>query len=134
FGLGHLYPWAAPHAAGSRLDAKAWWLDTPFFVVRAVLYFAFWIAIATAMRLQWQRHRTNATRLGRPAVRRLAIVGLVAYAVPMTLDGLRAPRADQPGLRRVRVRRGGGRVHRRDARRARGGGRTRRRAGRAPQP
>jgi hypothetical protein len=88
FGLGHLYPWAAPHAAGSRLDAKAWWLDTPFFVVRAVLYFAIWIAIATAMRRQWQRHRTNATRLGQPAVRRLAIVGLVACAVTMTLAGV----------------------------------------------
>jgi hypothetical protein len=57
-------------------------------VVRAVLYFAIWIAIATAMRRQWQRHRTNATRLGQPAVRRLAIVGLVAYAVTMTLAGV----------------------------------------------
>lgn len=88
FGLGHLYPWAAPHAQGSRLDAKAWWLDAPFFIARAIAYFAIWIAIAAAMRREWRRHRTNATRSGQPAVRRLAIVGLVAYAVTMTLAGV----------------------------------------------
>jgi hypothetical protein len=97
FGLADLYPWAAPHAPGARLDAKAWWLDMPFFVARAIVYFAIWIAIATAMRRQWQRHRTNATRLGQPAVRRLAIVGLAAYAVTMTLasvDWIMARSAD----------------------------------------
>jgi hypothetical protein len=95
-GLGDLYPWAMPHAAGAAAPRR-WWLDTPFFVARAVAYFAIWIAIASALRRQWQRHRTNATRLGDARVRRLAIAGMLAYAATMTLasvDWIMARSAD----------------------------------------
>ena len=88
FGLAHLYPWAAPYAAGSRLAAKSWWLDKPFFVARAIVDFGLWIVLASALRRQWQRHRTNATRLGQPFVRRLSIAGLIVYALSMTLAGV----------------------------------------------
>lgn len=85
FGLPHLYPWAAPHADDALLAAKAWYLDAPFFIVRALAYFAIWIALATAMRRQWRRHRSNATRAGAPALRALSIAGLILYALTMTL-------------------------------------------------
>jgi hypothetical protein len=84
FGLAHLYPWAA-HAGDPAFAGKRWYLNTPFFVVRAALDFAIWIALATALRRQWSRHRTNAAPVARPALRVLSIAGLVLYAVTMTL-------------------------------------------------
>src|SRR6185437_349276 len=40
---------------------------------------------ATAMRRQWRRHRSNATRTGEPELRALSIAGLILYALTMTL-------------------------------------------------
>ncbi len=85
FGLSHLYPWAAPRGADALLDAKAWYLETPFFVARAAAYFAVWIALALALRRQWRAHRMSATGAPQPDARALAIAGLIAYAVTMTL-------------------------------------------------
>jgi len=47
FGLGEMYPWARPEevAADPLLVHKAPYLNVGFFVTRAVLYFAIWIAI-----------------------------------------------------------------------------------------
>ena len=48
FGIGYLYEWSHPDVvAGSIfLQAKAAWLNVPFFIIRAVLYFAILIAMA----------------------------------------------------------------------------------------
>ncbi len=47
FGLPYLFPWARPAevAASTELQAKAFYLNVPFFIVRAVIYFLVWILI-----------------------------------------------------------------------------------------
>ncbi len=44
-GIGHLYPWSDPATveASALIGAKTLMLNTPFFVIRSVLYFAVWI-------------------------------------------------------------------------------------------
>jgi len=53
-GMKRLYPWADPHALEGELahvvHHKAAWLDPTFFVVRAGIYFAFWILVAHLLR------------------------------------------------------------------------------------
>jgi hypothetical protein len=58
-GAAHLYPWAEPHAAASEhlrhlLHHKQPYLNVPFFIGRAVFYFAVWILIAELLR-RWSR-------------------------------------------------------------------------------
>jgi hypothetical protein len=45
FGLGYLYPWARPEvvATNAVVRHKQGYLNIPFFVVRAVLYFVIWL-------------------------------------------------------------------------------------------
>jgi hypothetical protein len=54
-GMGHLFLWTQPlstlepglvHAVEHKLP----WLNTPFFLLRAAFYFAFWIAVASLLR------------------------------------------------------------------------------------
>ncbi len=63
FGLTYLYPWARPEevAANHMLQAKTFYLNVPFFILRAVLYFAVWIF------LSWSTNRWS-ERLGGLAV------------------------------------------------------------------
>ncbi|GAO02020.1 hypothetical protein [Anaeromyxobacter sp. PSR-1] len=53
-GRGHLFPWVDPHGLeGEVLHAvehKKPWLNVPFFVVRAAIYFACWILVAHLLR------------------------------------------------------------------------------------
>ena len=51
FGLGRLYPWASPEAVSADpiLTHKALYLNAPFFLVRAVVYFAAWNTLAFVM-------------------------------------------------------------------------------------
>src|SRR4030095_16138163 len=48
FGLQHLYPWSVPGAADhdALLQWKAPFLNVPFFLIRAVIYFGVWSALA----------------------------------------------------------------------------------------
>jgi len=47
-GLGRLYPWAQPElvAGNELLQHKAAYLNVPFFVTRAVIYFSLWLGMA----------------------------------------------------------------------------------------
>lgn len=53
-GLKQLFPWADPHALEGELlhlvEHKAPWLNPTSFLLRAALYFAFWIAVARVLR------------------------------------------------------------------------------------
>jgi hypothetical protein len=76
-----IYPWAGPEAAGDVLvQKKLAYLNLPFFVGRAVAYFAVWTALAYVLsRWSWQQDaspdRRRAGRLGG-----LSGVGLVALS------------------------------------------------------
>ena len=56
FGVGSLYPWARPEvvAADPVLQAKAAYLNVPFFLGRAAFYFAAWILLAHFLN-SWSR-------------------------------------------------------------------------------
>src|SRR5262245_45026213 len=57
-GMRHLYPWTDPAvvAGDEVLNAKRLYLNVPFFVARAVLYFVVWIGIARSLDV-WSRER-----------------------------------------------------------------------------
>ncbi len=65
-GMGQLFPWADPAKVHGDhlLEAKAAWLNTPFFVIRTVVYFAIWALLA-----RWFHARSLAQdRTGDPAL------------------------------------------------------------------
>lgn len=55
-GMRELYDWARPAAvqADPILQQKAWWLNTPGFIIRAIIYFAVLLVIV-AMLNKWSR-------------------------------------------------------------------------------
>ncbi len=89
-GMKHLYPWARPEevAKDALLQAKAAYLNVPFFLARAAFYFAVWIAIA----YQVNRWSLEQDRAGSPALTRklqlLSAGGLVAYGLTMTFASI----------------------------------------------
>jgi hypothetical protein len=89
-GLQDLYSWAVPGAAehDALLQWKAPYLNVPFFLVRAALYFASWSYIA--MRYYRGSHGQDAT--GDPAVsarlRKLAGPALIVLAITQTFASI----------------------------------------------
>jgi hypothetical protein len=50
FGMPTIFEWARPEAAQNTvIQAKAGYLNTSFFIVRAVIYFAFWMLLVTLL-------------------------------------------------------------------------------------
>jgi hypothetical protein len=45
FGLSALYPWARADAAAAMLSGQHWYLNTPFFLARAFIYFVLWLVL-----------------------------------------------------------------------------------------
>jgi hypothetical protein len=84
-GVYRLYPWAAdPGLAGDRRV----YLNVPFFAARAVLYFAVWGLVAHVLsRGTAELDRTADPTLPR-RLRRLAAIGLLAYAVTGTFAAI----------------------------------------------
>lgn len=86
FGLQILYVWARPEAVAvdALLQHKQPYLNVPFFLVRAALYFAMWLGLA------WRLDRAAAAQDQTPGpdvTQRLTALsggGLVAYGVTMT--------------------------------------------------
>ena len=89
-GLQWLYPWTLPavRAVDARIQAKALYLNVPFFVVRAAFYFGIWLLLAHLIN-RWSREND---RTGDPLVfRKLARVcapGLVLYAFTITFASI----------------------------------------------
>lgn len=86
FGLQALYPWARPDevAADDVLLHKAAYLNVPFFLARAVIFFAAWSALAWILN-RWSRHQDET---GDPGLDRkfqaLSGGGLVLLVLTMT--------------------------------------------------
>jgi hypothetical protein len=84
-GVRELYVWARPaQAAAEGLDYRTEYLNIPFFIVRAVVYFAVWLAM-THLLDRWSREQDRGGALGwLKRLRRLSGPGLVIYAVTIT--------------------------------------------------
>ncbi len=85
-GLLYLYPWARPEVVASDqlIQHQAVYLNIPFFVVRAVLYFVIWIAIAYLLR-RWslERDRAPSPQLD-SRFRLVSGLSLVVFAITTT--------------------------------------------------
>ena len=90
FGMKSLYPWTdtAMVAGDHILSGKAAYLNTPFFLVRAALYFAIWCGLALVL----SRWSADQDRTGDPALgvrmQRVSAGGLVIYVLSMTFASI----------------------------------------------
>ncbi|HEX5084658.1 MAG TPA: hypothetical protein VFY40_21660 [Blastocatellia bacterium] len=82
-GVRELYVWARP-AEAQTLDFRTGYLNVPFFIARAVVYFAVWLAMAHRLD-RWSREEDRGAALGwLKRLRRLSGPGLVIYGVTIT--------------------------------------------------
>ena len=87
FGMPYIFPWARPElvAHDPILQAKEPYLNVPFFIVRAVIYFVIWIGIAHALR-RWStkldKDPDNAKMKGH--LRHLSAPGILIYGLTIT--------------------------------------------------
>ena len=85
FGVEHLYLWAQPKlvAVDRELAHQQFYLNRPFFLVRAAIYFAIWLLIAAALAARSRQQE----RTGAPILvwkfQRLSEVGLVLYGTTL---------------------------------------------------
>jgi hypothetical protein len=90
FGLRRLYPWSRPEvvAQDHLIAAKHAYLNVPFFLARAVLYFATWIAVAYFLN-RWSQAQDQASS---PALsrrlQRLSAAGIVLYGLTVTFASI----------------------------------------------
>ena len=88
-GMGTLYSWThADHVAADEvLQHKALYLNVPFFLVRALIYFAGWIGIAWTMS-RWSRRQDEGDVSVNLRLQYLAGGGIVFYALAATFAGI----------------------------------------------
>jgi len=89
-GVSILYPWAdvtrLPLELRSIVARKAGWLNTGFFVARAVVYLGTWVALGTALRrlsLSRAEAGSDINRVTR-RLQRLSVAGLIAAGLTLT--------------------------------------------------
>lgn len=86
FGLREVYVWTQPEmvAASDLLQKKQWYLNVPFFLIRAAVYFTFWVGFASAFRRwtdAWERSDDPGLE---SRLRRLSAGGLIVLGLTMT--------------------------------------------------
>jgi hypothetical protein len=84
-GSSYLYEWARPEAANDPIiQTKAAYLNPPFFVARALIYFAIWVGLAYLLnRWSLEQDRTADPVLS-DRLRLLGRYGLVLYILTLT--------------------------------------------------
>lgn len=90
FGMPHLYPWTdtAMVAADHILSGKAAFLNTPFFLIRAGVYFAIWCGLAFALSTWSAEQDRNADPAIGVRMQRASAGGLVIYVLSMTFASI----------------------------------------------
>jgi hypothetical protein len=85
----HLYPWATPGATNdSALQHQRTYLNIPFFVFRAVIYFAVWNVLAYYLE-RWSAEQDHGgSEILSRRFQLLSAPGLVAYAITMTFASI----------------------------------------------
>ena len=83
FGIHELYLWANPEAVAKDaiLQRKAPYLNVPFFIIRAAIYFVIWSALAYLLS-KWSLEQERRGETGQALrMQRLSGLGLVLYAL-----------------------------------------------------
>ncbi|HEX5438007.1 MAG TPA: hypothetical protein VFW98_12655 [Gemmatimonadaceae bacterium] len=88
-GMRELYPWVAPAASLSAhtlesIAQKRAYLNVPFFILRAFIYFVIWTVFSRLLRRWSLRQDTDPTALGLRRQRQLAAGGLPPVALALT--------------------------------------------------
>jgi len=89
-GMRVLFLWANPDVvAGSEaLQFKSFYLNVPFFIVRAVIYFAAWIWLATRLN-RWSTRLSETGDVGlRDRLKGWGAFGLIVYTLTMTFAAI----------------------------------------------
>ncbi len=92
FGMQYLYPWTVPAyvAVNPVMLSKAWYLNVPFFIVRAVIYFAIWFGLAYFLN-RWTAE-VAAAEVSKPGMRErmraLGAGGLILYGLTVTFAAI----------------------------------------------
>jgi hypothetical protein len=89
FGLQELYPWAVPKvvAADGVLQKKALYLNVPFFLVRAAIYFTCWLGVAWLLSA-WGRRAEDGDPRAQERLRRLGAGGILLYGFTITFASI----------------------------------------------
>jgi hypothetical protein len=90
FGLSDLYPWARQEiiAGDPLLQQKAAYLNIPFFIARAVFYFAVWIGLGRLLVTWSLRQDESADDTLTLRLQRLSGPGLVLYGLTVTFASI----------------------------------------------
>jgi hypothetical protein len=88
-GMSDLYVWTHPDhvQADEILRHKAPYLNIPFFIGRAILYFAIWIGLALVLNKLSARQDTGDVAVN-STIQRVSGAGLVLYALTVTFAGI----------------------------------------------
>ena len=89
-GARELYPWASLEivSADPRLQDKSLYLNVPFFIARAVLYFALWIFLGHLLCKWSQEQDLNSEVPLARRLQRLSGPGLLVYGLTVTFSAL----------------------------------------------
>ena len=88
-GTASIYPWAGPEAAADELlQKKAAFLNVPFFVFRALLYFAIWTVLAYVLSAWSARQDAGADKARDGRLRGLSGIGLVVLSGTTTFAAI----------------------------------------------
>ncbi|MBC8106274.1 MAG: hypothetical protein H7Z14_06760, partial [Anaerolineae bacterium] len=90
FGLKYLYPWADPELVRTTpiLHHKSLWSNTPWFLIRALIYFAIWITLAFTMRRLSLEHDRTGDNMPLARAQRVSAAGLLLFVITMTLASI----------------------------------------------
>lgn len=92
FGMNILYVWtdSAYLATHPTVEAKVAYLNIPFFIIRAVVYFGLWIFAAVLFLRNSTKQDEDAANSGRIGYRLKSMSGywIVVYAITMTFAGI----------------------------------------------
>lgn len=85
-GLGHLYHWSHPEivAADNLLKGKAPYLNTTFFVIRMIVYFAVWFLISRGLYITSLRQDSGFDESHVARMRKISAPGMILYALTLT--------------------------------------------------
>jgi hypothetical protein len=88
-GMGSLYVWTHPDhvATDAILQHKAPYLNTGFFLIRALVYFVCWVGLAWTL-TRWSARQDEGDMSVNMGLQRLSGAGLVIYAMTITFAGI----------------------------------------------
>jgi hypothetical protein len=84
-GAKQLYPWMTINPATDKiLSQKVWWLNYPWWIGRAIIYFAIWIALSFALtRLSWRQDESASPSIWR-TLKVISGIGILLWAWTLT--------------------------------------------------